>query len=53
MATYNGHYAAAVAGGGSDALPDYLAVQEQIMADRGLSIPEGNLSSDEVIVAFY
>ena len=47
MAMYNADYAQASTG--NDATrADYIQIQEQIIQDRGLSIPDGNMTADQV-----
>ena len=46
-AIYTADYASAV-GGGDPIRADYIAVQEQIMTDRGIDIPDGNLTAAQI-----
>ncbi|GAB5448664.1 hypothetical protein [Gymnodinialimonas sp.] len=52
MAQYQTHYAYATTGSPTSmetqTRADYIAIQEQIMLERGLEIPEGNQSAEEV-----
>lgn len=53
---YNDHYATAITGNtGSEyhrQRADYLAVSQQIMDERGIDRPSGNMSADEVRVLY-
>ncbi len=49
-AMYTADYASAV--GGDATRADYIAVQQMIMAERGIDIPSGNLTADEVAALF-
>jgi Flp pilus assembly pilin Flp len=47
---YTSDYASAILGDATRA--DYVAVQEQIMAERGIAIPSGNLSAADIAATF-
>jgi hypothetical protein len=47
---YTADYASAIMGDATRA--DYIAVQEQIMADRGIAIPTGNMSAADIAATF-
>jgi len=50
MDMYTANYANAINGDATRA--DYIAVQERIMAERGIAIPAGNMTAADVATAF-
>jgi len=50
MDMYTADYANAIAGDATRA--DYIAVQERIMAERGIAIPSGNMTAADVAATY-